>query len=75
MASSDFDCIFILWAYDMYTSFFFALFSLVDAFKNEIGKFRLINSNHFKAEIITTSCHHTWEGLLADLALEFGKII
>ena len=75
MPTTDFDCVFILWANNVKTAFLFAFLTLVYTLKDHIGCFWLLNCYHFHGETRCWSSHHPGERFFADFALKFGEIV
>ena len=60
--------------YHMKTSFFSALFALVDTFKDHIRFFRFIDCDHLHFEWVASS-DQSRERFFADLALKFSEVV
>jgi hypothetical protein len=75
MPSPDFDSVLVFRTDNMQAPLFLTLPPFVDAFKDDVGQFGLVNRDHLKVEVVAGPGDHAGEGLLADLAFEFGEVV
>ena len=59
----------------MQAALLFALLALVYALEDDVGEFRLVNCYHLQVEVVCRASYNSWEGFLADFALEFSEVV
>lgn len=75
MSSSHFYSILVFRADDVKTALFLTFLALVYALQNEVGRRRLVDTDHFHWESVGRTSNHSWKGILAYFTLEFGEIV
>ena len=59
----------------MQAALLFALLALVYSLQDDVGEFRLVYCYHLQVEVVCRASYNSWEGFLADFALEFSEVV
>ncbi len=75
MPPTHFYGVLVLRADHVQAALLFALLALVYALKDDVGEFRLVYCYHLQVEVVCRASYNSWEGFLADFALEFSEVV
>ena len=75
MPPTHFYGVLVLRADHVQAALLFALLALVYTLQDDVGEFRLVYCYHLQVEVVCRASYYSWEGLLADFALEFSEVV